>query len=109
MYGKAARGYEGQAYSVEDIQRLGICQQQNTYQWGFSFGLTFFFLVTTLALGLALYIIWLCTFRGDELADSVFGSLKTAVVVSAAISDAVKGDPSEMSNAALEKEEDVGK
>lgn len=96
--------YQEHAFTLPAIVDATICQPENYYQWGFAFGLTFFFLLATLWLAIALYIVRLCTFRGGDLADSVFGGLKTAVQVSAALDRAVGGKSAEINNVALEKE-----
>ena len=101
IYGYRGRG---KAYSFSDLKRLGVCQLDGTYQWGFSAGLSCLFLIVTIVLGLALYISWVCTFQGGELADSTFGTLKTAMAVFAAIEKLVVSRAAHLSNAELESE-----
>jgi hypothetical protein len=99
------RCYDGNEISAAYILSNSICQPEKHYQWGFSFMLSFLFLLVTIILWIALYIVWLCTFyRGSEPAGLVFGSLKTAVQVSAAMDQAVDGRVTGMNNEALEKE-----
>ena len=84
-------GYDNQLYSTEYLRHNGVCQPRNKYKWGFSFNLTFAWLLASGVLGLALYAVWLGTFRGGELADAIFGSEKTVLVVAEAYQDAVGG------------------
>jgi hypothetical protein len=104
-YSSKDRCYDGTEYSAAYILSRSICQPEKFYQWGFSFMLSFLFLLVTIILWIALYIVWLCTFkRGSEPAQFVFGSLKTAVQVSAAMDQAVDGRVTDMNNETLEKE-----
>lgn len=98
------RSYDGQLYLADQVSRSEIAMPANYYQWGFSFGLTFLFLIATLLIGLALYVVWLSSFWEAELADSIFGSLKTPIKVAEALAQAVEADIHVLSNAELEAE-----
>lgn len=93
-------GYEGKLYDLSEIERGGICQPTNKYRRGFSHQLTFDFLLTTVVLGAALYPLWLRGYFADDddLVDSVFGSFRTALVVSKAVSETIGEECNEMSN-----------
>lgn len=95
--------YDSRFFVADDIAERGVCQASpNRYQWGFSFHLTFAYLVTSTILALALYIIWLRSGDGKELADTIFGDLKTAVVVAQAVDEVTFAPASQMREKALQ-------
>lgn len=94
-------GYDFHVYNTDYLRDNGVCQPRNKYKWGFSFNLTFAWLLTSNVLALSLYAVWLSTFRGGELADTVFGSEKTVMVVAEAYQDVLGREAPRMSNEEL--------
>lgn len=95
--------YGGKKFNWTMLRAGGVCQPTTKYCWGFSQQLLFGFGLTTLLVACLLCMLWR---RGalldpESVADDIFGSFKTAVVVSAAIDDATGSDCSEMSDASL--------
>ena len=96
--------FEGRIYDRTVIERSGVCQPGSKYLWGFSYQLTFEFLLVTSVLTLALYFLWILSGadHASELADTIFGSLRTALVVSQAMHETTGGECADMSNQELE-------
>lgn len=83
----------------------GTCTPLDTYVWGFSFLLLFPFAVITVVLATCLFFIW---FRRQnhfwpQQVDSVFGDLRTALVVANSIYDELGASAHAMSNSELEE------
>lgn len=98
-------GYQGQLYHKSDIENSGTCQPTNRYRWGFSYQLTFGFLLTTNILSIALFFTWCAAGprKGSERADKTFNRLRTAMLVAEAIAETCGEDRMEMSNAELKR------
>lgn len=80
--------------SVEDLNRLGNCQQTATYKWGFSFLLLFIFLIFFMVWVLGTYVLWLDVYLNSRL-DIVkrnMGMYRAALDISSVIQSDLDGD-----------------
>ena len=82
-----------------------MCRTLKSYEWGFSFLLLFSFMVTTVPLTLLLLAIWWR--HHDKLwsqqVDMLFGSLKTALAVTASIRARIGDRVDDMTNSELRR------
>lgn len=83
-----------------------ICQpsQPTVYEWGFSFPMLFSFMVTTVLLGLSVLLTWFvyCDRSEPQEIDLLFGPIRTALVVSTSVREALGGAVDELSGEDLE-------
>lgn len=82
-------GYGGRVYGSDYLRRNGSCQSSELYKCGFSFNLAFALLVVSMTLGVALYAVWLGTFREGEIVNTMFGDARTAIIVAEAYQNAL--------------------
>lgn len=93
----------GNIFNYTEVERRAVCQTENAYKWGFSQQLTSAFLITTIVLVAVSYPIWLLgLIEADKTTpDVVFGSFRTALIVSRAIHESLGDRCDTMSDEAL--------
>jgi hypothetical protein len=91
---------DNRTYDIPYIKANGLCQQQNTYQWGFSFLLLFIALLLSALWALGMWATWLDAYynsRIDAAHERDMGSWRAAMDlaggISASLGAGVLGDP----------------
>ncbi|KAK6436758.1 hypothetical protein LTR95_007054 [Oleoguttula sp. CCFEE 5521] len=97
--------YDGAVFSVSDLHDQGVCQPQDTYQWGFSFLLLFTFLMTIVVLSIVLYHFRCFAGLETDADDSseFFGPFKTALTVAARMSGDLEDEHSALTEKQIEQ------
>jgi hypothetical protein len=85
---------DNRTYDIPYIKANGLCQQQNTYRWGFSFLLLFIALLLSTLWALGLWAMWLDAYwnsKIDAARERDMGSWRAAMDLAEGISASLNG------------------
>lgn len=98
--------YNGHIATSRDLQRIGICQAQDQYAWGFSFLLAFAFVVATCLWLIALWFLeygMKCIKEDDDLMR-IWGPYKTAVAITKVLEEDLQRDVYQLTDSEVREE-----